>query len=93
MMHVRDEFDRLLRMKKRLATGKPDVRRVFRTANRIEIRIDLGSPMLVHAAKTLASCLVRVKAEIARTVASERKKERFRTAVARTSNARTRKRA
>ena len=93
MMHIRDEFNRLLRMKKRLAPRKPDVRRVFRTANRIEIRIDLSSPMLIHAAKVFVSCLVRVKAEIARTIAGERKKERFRTAVARTSNARARKRA
>ena len=93
MMHIRDEFNRLLRMKKRLATGKPNMRRVFSAANRIEIRIDLSSPMLVHATKMLASCLVRVKAEIARTIASEREKERFRTAVARTSNARARKRA
>ena len=92
-MRIRDEFNRLLRMQKRLATGKPDMRRVFSAANRIEIRVDLSLPMLIHTAKVFASCLVRVEAEIARTIARKREKERFRTAVTCASNARARKRA
>lgn len=92
-MRIRDEFNRPLRMQKRLASGKPDMRRVFSAANRIEIRINLSLPMLIHAVKVLASCLVRVKAEITRAIARKREKECFRTAVARTSNARARKRA